>query len=449
MRFRKDAITAPQGNNKVMVCSLLVAIGLAALVLAPSARAQGLPPPAVLLQVTKTDDTNDGFCDGDCSLREAIARANSDGRSDTIKFAAGVSGSIVLDGALGGLTIENDTPADDLQIAGPGASVLSVSGNGAVRPFLVSSGSKATIGKLSIVDGSAMNTGGGGIANNHATLMLNDSTVSGNIAGFGGGINNNSGVLTINNSTVSGNTTSGGGGGGIENDGDLTLNASTVSGNTADTAIGGGGGIANVLTLTLNASTVSGNTAKGGGGIYSTSSQASTTVTNSTISGNTSGSNPGGGIDNEGGFSSARIENSTITNNTAPSGLGSGVASAGNNPASTEVFSSIVSANSNNDDVNLVGGSTNSFKSDGYNLIGGGLTTSFSQLGDRTGITNPRLRALANNGGPTQTHALLKRSPALNKSTKTGCPATDQRGIKRPQGTTCDIGSYEKKKRRR
>lgn len=51
--------------------------------------------------------------------------------------------------------------------------------------------------------------------------------------------------------------------------------------------------------------------------------------------------------------------------------------------------------------------------------------------------------ALANNGGFTQTHALLAGSPAIDAGTNTGCPATDQRGVSRPQGTFCDIGSYE------
>jgi hypothetical protein len=59
--------------------------------------------------------------------------------------------------------------------------------------------------------------------------------------------------------------------------------------------------------------------------------------------------------------------------------------------------------------------------------------------------TNPRLGPLANNGGPTDTRALLAGSPAVDAAANTGCPATDQRGVVRPQRTACDIGAYERR----
>ena len=55
----------------------------------------------------------------------------------------------------------------------------------------------------------------------------------------------------------------------------------------------------------------------------------------------------------------------------------------------------------------------------------------------------PLLGALADNGGPTLTHALLTGSPAIDAGNDAACPATDQRGVTRPQGAHCDIGSYE------
>jgi hypothetical protein len=67
----------------------------------------------------------------------------------------------------------------------------------------------------------------------------------------------------------------------------------------------------------------------------------------------------------------------------------------------------------------------------------------------------PGLGPLANNGGPTQTHAVLKGSPAIDRGAVNGCPKTDQRGKRRPQngdgkGTSrCDVGAYEKKAVRR
>lgn len=57
--------------------------------------------------------------------------------------------------------------------------------------------------------------------------------------------------------------------------------------------------------------------------------------------------------------------------------------------------------------------------------------------------TNPLLGPLANNGGPTPTHALLAGSPAIDAAGGCPPPATDQRGVARPQGSACDIGSFE------
>ena len=303
------------------------------------------------MTVTKTADTNDSFCDpDDCSLRVAISEANSDGAPDVISFVPGLSGSIVLDSTLGCLTIQDEPGvSNDVSINGPGAGALSVSGNGAVRPFSVVSGANATIGKISIINGNATN-----------------------VSGFGGGIRNQ-GTLTLNDSTVSGNKADAWSGG-VLNLGTLTLNRSTVSGNEASD----GGGIANTGALTLNDSTASGNKADAhGGGIYQANPSSPSTITNSTISGNWA--SYGCGIDNHEGLT--RIENSTTTNNTAAIS-GSGVASTGDNSASTEIFSY-------------------SFTSDGYNLIGGGLTTAFNQTGDRFGVTSPGLDPLANNGGLT------------------------------------------------
>jgi RTX calcium-binding nonapeptide repeat (4 copies) len=154
-----------------------------------------------------------------------------------------------------------------------------------------------------------------------------------------------------------------------------------------------------------------------------------------------------------GGFYNASlttIRSTTITDNTAPSGSGAGVASYGDaNTTSTVIGSSIIAANSSTD-VNYVGAPTNSFTSDNYNVIGdGNARGAFNKAGDQIIANNsPGLGPLANNGGPTQTHALLAGSPALGtilQGTK-GCGTTlnqDQRGVIRPQGSACDTGSFE------
>jgi hypothetical protein len=216
-------------------------------------------------------------------------------------------------------------------------------------------------------------------------------------------------------------------------------------------ARGDGGGILNDGTLTVSGSTISGNRAGNeGGGVYSANSLSgpTTTITNSTISGNTATSR-GGGVFNGDGLTV--IEDSTITKNTAPSGSGSGVASFGGERNRTEVLSTIISDNTNTD-VDFTTSGANTFVSKGYNLIGdGNATGAFNQSSDQTNVNAPKLGALAGNGGPTETHALLAGSPAIDKGNSD--LASDQRGKKRPfddpgiapatDGDNSDIGSFE------
>ena len=344
----------------------------------------------------------------------------------------------------------------------------------------------ADSGTLTLTDSTITNNftedAGGGIgidSDTDGTLTVTGSTISDNTGEFdnGGGISNaGTGTVTVTDSTISGNF-SGHEGGALANDGDgtMTVTGSTIRGNSTNA---NGGGIFNSGALTVTDSTISGNTAHRtnagqfsfggeGGGISSSNDlpdtdptndpDDTTTITNSTISGNTvTGEGAiGGGVYNS--FGLTVIKNSTITKNTAPDGRGSGVASRGNEEfASTEVLSSIISANSNTDVDFLTdfGTPTNTFVSKGYNLIGdGNATGAFNQTGDQViGDAPPGLGALADNGGPTQTHALLTGSPAIDKgppSTSCPPPATDQRGVSRPQDgdadatPVCDIGSFE------
>src|SRR5262249_22739862 len=156
-----------------------------------------------------------------------------------IEFASGVSGTITL--TSGELDI-----TDSVDLQGPGAGVLTVSGNNASRVFRVSTGESVTIRGLTIAGGTAFE--GGGIYND-GTLTLEDSIVSGNsvsLGGSGGGIYNDS-TLTVRNSTLSGNSAGGdpatnGFGGGIYNFTMLTVEGSTFVGNSSSYE---GGGIAN------------------------------------------------------------------------------------------------------------------------------------------------------------------------------------------------------------
>ena len=428
----------------------------------------------------------------DCSLRGAITAANANVGDDTIDI--GVTGTVNLTAALPDLstsiaiegpgddqlTVRRDTGGDYriFTVTGDTTTEVSISG------MTISNGNANNCGGISHEDNGTLAISGSTISGNTAvlngggicirsfpsTLTVTDSTISGNSAGIiGGGIDNGSdGSVTVTGSTISGNTVAGasfgsGAGGGIHNDhnGPLTITDSTISGNTvAGASFGGGegGGIYNTGPLTITNSTISGNTARAsadgsfgggeGGGILSEifADGTTTRIINSTISGNTAAGDGaiGGGVFNSRG--ATVIEFSTITLNTASDGAGSGVASFGDDRTGTEVLSSIISANQATD-VDFVEGTTNTFLSRGYNLIGdGNATAAFNQTGDTTGVSDPNLGDLADNGGPTMTHALLTGSPAIDKGPpSTSCPPpdTDQRGVSRPQGSACDIGSFE------
>lgn len=191
----------------------------------------------------------------------------------------------------GTLTSSGITISGAVNLIGPGANKLTLTGASSKQVLSVSSGASAVIYGLTISKGKALT--GGGISNAGTLAMLN-STVTTNTAGAGGGIDN-SGTLTVSGSTFSGNSASSGNGGGIQNSGTLTVVNSTFSGNTANTAGSGGGGIESTGTLTATNSTFSGNSAEVGGGINV--AVGSATVNNSIIADNAA-SITGAGLDN-------------------------------------------------------------------------------------------------------------------------------------------------------
>jgi len=402
------------------------------------------PAHAITLTVTNTADSGGG------SLRDTIASA---GVGDTITFAPALSGGTIHLAST--LELSQDVTIDGSALA----SQITISGdtdnNGTsnVRVFYVNSGVTATLDSLIITKGTDIN-GGGGIYNdsgtltvtnstlsgnsstsssgggifNTGTLAVTNSTLSGNSAGFGGGIFNNGGTLTLTNSTLSGNSS--GGGGSIYNTGTLTVTNSTLSGNSA-TSSGGGGGIFNTGTLAVTNSTLSGNSASsGGGGIFNIT--GALTVTNSTFSGNSATSSSGGGIFNNSG--TMTVTNSTLSGNSATSSGGGGIRNY--NGTLNYANTIIVNSSSGGECVNnaTIGTNINNLVEDS--------SCSASLSGD------PNLDALANNGGPTQTFALLIGSSAINAGNNTICAASpvnglDQRGMTRPQGVYCDIGAFE------
>src|SRR2546421_145197 len=389
-------------------------------------RVAGFSPcgPAV---VANSNDSGAG------SLRDAIINACS---GDTISFdtsAGHVMSPITL--TSGELLIDKS-----LTIQGPGAGTLTISGNNSSRVFEISLNQTANLSGLTIANGQVAGSNGtnkgGGILNagnltiDSCTISNNTSTGSGSI-NFAGGIFNATGTLNITNSTVSGNSAVGGcttEGGGITNGGTLTITTSTVSNNSARDAGGCGGvnsgaGIFNNGTLTLTSSTVSGNAASSSnsfndaGGIFNIFNKL--VIVNSTLSGNfvNGGSNQGGGVFSGGGGSTLIISSSTISGNSATNGnsnTGGGIIASN---GTGNLRNTIVSGNSASVGPDLSG----PFTSQGNNLISAsdgntGFTNGVNndQVGSVASPIDALLAALGNNGGPTQTHALLAGSPALD-----------------------------------
>jgi hypothetical protein len=190
-------------------------------------------------------------------------------------------------------------------------------------------------------------------------------------------------VLTVIGSTFSDNMAFRTGGG-IYNDGTLTVTNSTFSGNWATNA---GSGIFNGgLSTVINSTFLDHGTARDGGDIYN---RGTLTVINSIIAGR--GDYSGDGCVNQGGVTGSH----NLIDNHNTCGLTNGV------------------------DGNIIGDSF---------------------FGDPV---NPLLGPLADNGGSTLTFLPLPGSPVINAGDNAACPAFDQRGVKRPQGAICDIGSVE------
>ena len=378
---------------------LAYGVAAAALMLALS----GVPAPP--LQANATIVVTPGaagiVADGQCSLVEAIINAN-DGAATHADCAPGSAGhdTIVLagnaysyDNAYGTDSALPDI-AIEITIEANGATIARDNGDDTpnMRLIRVDAGGALTLNNAIITGGSGVNRGGG-IYNRSGAITLNNSAVSGNTADAGGGIFNADGATTLNNSTVSGNTADDDGGGIFNFDGAITLNNSTVSGNSAKN----GGGIFNDNgAANLNNSAVSANSASvGGGGIVSYYYNSATTLVRTIVSGNNANI----------GAEMRTVYGSIVGNNHNIIGYGGDARSSGFTPSGSDV------------------------------VPPGALAT----------VLNP---TLADNGGPTLTHALVPGSPAIDIAPAADCLAppingVDQRGVTRPQGDGCDAGAVE------
>lgn len=354
---------------------------LAALLAVTALGLAAAPASAATVVVDTTTDQSLGDCITSCSLRDAVATAAP---GDTVQIPAG---HYIL--TLGHITI-----AQDLTLVGDGARTTVIDGNntsgGSRGGIFVTSGAiSVEIDDVSLINGIA-NQAGGAISA-LGVFVSNPPLVFIPVA------------LTIRRCTIANNQVTAGQAGGIEIQlGTLSIEDSTFSGNSTFPLVGGGV-LASTVTGSIVNSTFSGNTAASGGGAIQLGS-ATMTLTNNTMTGNQRTFSSAGGV---------RFFFSTLT-------LGNNVI-AGNPGGDCFLLGNTVVTDHNLDSDN---------------------SCAFTGPGDLSGV-NALLGPLADNGGPTDTHALLAGSPALDAGGFSGCPATDQRGVARPQRGVCDIGAVE------
>ncbi|GIW44659.1 MAG: hypothetical protein KatS3mg077_1941 [Candidatus Binatia bacterium] len=414
---------------------------------------------------TTADERN---TNGQCSLREAIINANADNQSgspdclagsgaDTILLQSGATYVLSRDANNGD---ENAADEDDLDVT----STVTISGNNATvardtnldcslnggslagefRIFHVHATGNLTVQDMTVqfgcADGSGGGepTGGGFLVDVGGTLTAVNSTITQNQASAEGGGIESKGSVNVQNSAVtdnaSGSNVTAGIGGGILSGqgGRLQLSDSIVSGNAAVGSLSVGGGIWNAGEATVLRSILANNSAFGGAAIYNS---GEITAVNITVSGNAA-------------FSSAVFNDTngvialsfaTVTNNSSSQ---SGSAAVSNVASATNfsIRNSIVGNQSLGDNC------SGSLTASGVNFDTDGTCSSFTQVSSAALNLGP----LANNGGPTDTHALLAGSVAINAVPSGQCTdvdnnvvTTDQRGVVRPQGLQCDAGAYE------
>ena len=399
---------------------------------------------------------------GDLVYVIGLANANSNPGGSEIEFDPTVFSSpqtITLSSTL----VLSETAGPEV-IDGPGAGLVTVSGNDAVEVLSVSSGVTASLLGVTIARGSA-DVSGGGIYNS-GTLTLSDASITdnwvstgafGGLGGGGGGLYN-AGTMTVTDSAFDNNfTPNEGWGGGLYSTGTMTVADCTFDNNWAWY----GGGLDNLGTMTVTGSAADNDLARSAGGVLNDG--GTLTVANSTIADNSTSAN-GGGIGTGG---TAIVANCTIAGNLAPYGGGGAQVNSGTLILTncTIAYNSAIApaggglqvtggtAVSNNTIVALnTGHDIYGGVSGAYNVIGtggsGGLVNGTS--GNQVGVADPGLGPLGDYGGPTQTIALLPGCPAIDAGSNAlavdpqGNPLiTDQRGFPRIVNGTVDIGAFE------
>ncbi len=433
---------------------------------------------AETLTVTTIVDGFDGVCDAHCSLRDAIYTANSNSDPSTIILPAGTYALTQVGYDDTGISGDLDI-REDVIISGAGAEQTLIDAQAFTdeRIFDVQNGAEVTISGLTVSYGHG--NLGGGVSCNNSTLTLNSVIIRFNVSSsYGGGIYSDNCALTLDNTLVTINSAADGGGGIYLYDSEVAINESIITGNSTGESYSGGGVYCYDSRLSMIETSLSENTAGYGAGIFSVGGTSmvsldrsliagnfaamegggvamlegrSLTITTSTISGNAANTY-GGGIDTRVVTS---IAHSTVVENVADAD-GDDHGNAGgifcySSGCEADVYQTIIANNIDHNTAPLhdcATWSSGSVVSTGYNLVEATGNCSFEADGDITG-QDPQLAPLSYNGGPTQTHALLFGSPAIDAGNTVSPPSTDQRGYPRPldgdgDGTaTCDIGAFE------
>ena len=418
--------------------------------------AQALSPQSTY-SVTNTDDSGAG------SLRQAVLDANANAGADTITFDPSVTGTITLTSGEIAIT-------DSLTITGPGMDVLNISGNDASRVLKSSQSGDLAISGLEISHGNAFN-GAALFAGNTGSLAIDSVKIYSNqVAGWGALYVTSSGTVTISDSVVIDNYSSGSISGvytSSRNSG-VTISNTRASGNI------GNGSVMSIYssgTVEVVDSTFDSNASRDtdDAGILQVDSSSLFTLRNSTIADNT-----GSGVDHSAvsrwGTGATLIANSTITGNANMSGLkgfydvqsewrvdqstitgnGQHAITVGRGGSVSAMVSGSVLSGNGADDIAADQGASISVTSDHsvIGTVGGG--ASFTDGGDNLrNVTDLKLGALADNGGPTETMLPLPGSPLIDAggSTVPTFPGNqfDQRGAgyARLSGAGLDIGAVE------
>lgn len=372
----------------------------------------------------------------------APAGAGGSGQSCSAGGAGGSGKDAAIAGAGGGIFNRGTLLLDRVTVTGNHAAPGGAGGAGS---------SQSATGGCPGGNGGQGASGGG--VYSQGSLKLIDTTVQGNGAGVGGpgGPGGGSPVAVGGPGGPGG---AGGSGGGIYSRGRLWLTGSTISDNRAGAGAAGGQGGVGGQTPGMQGAGGSG----GSGGAIA-SDHASLGAVNSTLAGNLAGAGGAGGSSGGAGgnggaiavmSSRSALRNLTVADNAVGTGGAATVSAAPPGPGGRGGGLFVRSA-SRADDMRLqntivaLNRGSGCARSSATAITNAGHDLSYGDQSCPGVRGNPRLGSLQDNGGTTQTIALARGSAAINRVPRKGarCPATDQRGVSRPQENGCDIGAFE------